>query len=49
MRYKQSEKSLPAIARQLGVDAVIEGTVMRAEDRVRITVQLIDARNDTHL
>ena len=49
MRYKQSDKSLPEIARELDVDGVIEGTVMRAGDRVRITAQLIDARNDTHL
>jgi TolB-like protein/class 3 adenylate cyclase len=49
MRYKQSEKSLPEIARELGVDGVVEGTVMRARDRVRITAQLIDARNDRHL
>jgi TolB-like protein/Tfp pilus assembly protein PilF len=49
MRYKQSEKSLPEIARELGVDGVIEGTVMRDGDRVRITAQLIDARNDSHL
>ncbi len=49
MRYKQSVKSLPDIAQELGVEAVIEGTVMRAGDRVRITAQLIDARNDRHL
>ena len=48
MRYKQSDKSLPEIAQELGVDAVIEGTVMRAGERVRITVQMIDARSDTH-
>jgi tetratricopeptide (TPR) repeat protein len=49
MRYKQSEKPLPEIARELDVDGVVEGTVMRAGDRVRITAQLIDARNDHHL
>jgi TolB-like protein/class 3 adenylate cyclase len=49
MRYKQSDKSLPEIAKELNVDGVVEGTVMRAGDRVRITAQLIDARNDTHL
>ncbi len=49
MRYKQSDKSLPEIAEELGVDGVLEGTVMRAGDRVRITTQLIDARNDHHL
>jgi TolB-like protein/DNA-binding winged helix-turn-helix (wHTH) protein len=48
-RYKTSKQSLPEIARELGVDAVIEGTVMRSGDRVRITAQLIDARTDQHL
>jgi TolB-like protein/DNA-binding winged helix-turn-helix (wHTH) protein/Tfp pilus assembly protein PilF len=48
-RYKESKQSLPEIARELGVDAVIEGTVMRSENRVRITAQLIDARTDQHL
>jgi TolB-like protein/DNA-binding winged helix-turn-helix (wHTH) protein len=48
-RYKESKQSLPEIARKLGVDAVIEGTVMRSENRVRITAQLIDARTDQHL
>jgi TolB-like protein/Tfp pilus assembly protein PilF len=49
MRYKQSDKSLPAIAQELGVQGVVEGSVFRAGDRVRITLQLIDARNDLHL
>ena len=49
MRYKQSDKSLPEIARELGVEGIIEGTVVREEDQVRITAQLIDARNDQHL
>jgi TolB-like protein len=49
MRYKQTEKSLPEIARELDVDGIIEGSVMRAGDRVRITAQLIDARSDRHL
>ena len=49
MRYKQSDKSLPEIARELGVEGVVEGSVFRAGDRVRITLQLIDARNDLHL
>jgi TolB-like protein/DNA-binding winged helix-turn-helix (wHTH) protein/Flp pilus assembly protein TadD len=48
-RYKHSTKSLPQIARELGVDAVVEGTVSRAGDRVRITTQLIDARSDAHI
>lgn len=48
-RYKQSKDPLPKIARELGVDAVVEGSVMRAGDRVRITAQLIDTRTDRHL
>ncbi|HVP55918.1 MAG TPA: winged helix-turn-helix domain-containing protein [Candidatus Eisenbacteria bacterium] len=48
-RYKGTQQPLPEIARELGVDAVVEGTVMRSGDRVRITAQLIDARTDTHL
>ncbi len=49
MRYKDSDKSLPDIARELGVDAVIEGSVQRIGDRVRITAQLVDGRTDRHL
>ena len=49
MRYKATKKSLPEIARELSVDAVIEGTVLRAGGRVRVTVQLIDAATDVHL
>ena len=48
-RYKHGDRTLPDIARELGVDAVVEGTVMRSGDRVRITAQLIDARSDQHL
>jgi len=49
MRYKKTEKSLPEIARELKVDAVVEGTVLTYGQRLRITVQLIDARTDRHL
>jgi TolB-like protein len=49
MQYKKARKPLPEIARELGVEGVVEGTVIRAGDRVRITVQLIDARSDHHL
>jgi len=49
MRYKNSELSLKEIAGELGVSAILEGSVRRAGNIVRITVQLIDARNDTHL
>ncbi len=49
MFYK--DKSVPTIqiARELNVDAIIEGSVMRADERVRINVQLIDGRTDRHL
>lgn len=49
MRFKDSRKSLPEIARELGVDAVVEGTVAREGNQVRITVQLIEAATDRHL
>ena len=49
MQYKGARKPLPEIARQLNVDAVIEGSVMREGDQVKITVQLIHAPSDTHL
>ena len=49
MRYKRSKKSLPEIARDLGVRGIVEGTVLRVGDRVRITAQLINAETDTHL
>jgi TolB-like protein/DNA-binding winged helix-turn-helix (wHTH) protein/Tfp pilus assembly protein PilF len=49
MVYKGARKSLPQIARELNVDAVVEGTVLRSGDRVRITAQLIEASTDKHL
>ena len=49
MRYKNTDKSLPEIASELGVDAVVEGSVLRSGDRVRITAQLIHAATDEHL
>ena len=48
-RYKSAREKLPAMARQLGAAHILEGTVQRVEDQVRIHVQLIDARNDSHL
>jgi TolB-like protein/DNA-binding winged helix-turn-helix (wHTH) protein len=48
-RYKETKRTLRDIAHELGVDAVVEGTIMRSGDRVRITAQLIDARSDKHL
>jgi TolB-like protein len=47
--YKRSGKSLPEMVRELNIDGVIEGSVLRADGRVRITVQLVDARTDAHL
>ncbi len=49
MVYKGARKPLPQIARELNVDAVVEGTVLRSGDQVRITAQLIDASADKHL
>jgi TolB-like protein len=49
MQYKGVKKALPQIARELNVDAVIEGSVLRSGGRVRITAQLIQATTDTHL
>jgi len=49
MRYKGMRKSLPEIARELGVDGIVEGTVMRSAGRIRITSQLIYAPSDQHL
>ena len=49
MSYKHARKPLPEIARELNVDAVVEGTVLRSGNEVRITAQLIDALADKHL
>src|SRR6202522_654505 len=49
MVYKGARKPLPQIARELNVDAVVEGTVLRSGDQVRITAQLIEASDDKHL
>jgi len=49
MQYKGARKSLPQIARELNVDAVIEGSVMRSGERIRIAAQLIHAISDQHL
>jgi TolB-like protein/DNA-binding winged helix-turn-helix (wHTH) protein/Tfp pilus assembly protein PilF len=49
MGYKGARKPLPQIARELNVDAVIEGSIMRSGGRVRITAQLIEAIADRHL
>jgi TolB-like protein/DNA-binding winged helix-turn-helix (wHTH) protein/Flp pilus assembly protein TadD len=49
IQYKGTKKSLPEIGRELNVDVVVEGTVTRAGNRVRITAQLIRATTDKHL
>ena len=49
MQYKDTQKSIPQIARELGVATVLEGGVQRAGDRIRINMQLIDAVTDKHL
>jgi TolB-like protein len=49
MHYKGTQEKLPQIAKELNVDAVVEGVVVRSGDRVRIDAQLIRADNDQHL
>lgn len=49
MQYKQTKKALPEIARELNVNGIVEGTVQRSGDRVRITAQLIYGPSDKHL
>ena len=49
MRYANSDQAIPEIAKELNVDVLIEGSVNPVGDRVRISVQLIDAQTDVHL
>ena len=49
MRYKKTDKPLPQVAKELNVDAVIEGSVLRVGNRVRITAELIQGSTDRHL
>ena len=49
MRFDGSPQPLPDIARALGVDALIEGSVGRSKERIRLTVKLVDGRTDRHL
>ena len=49
MQYKGAKKSLPTIARELGADAIVEGSVQRSGNSVRITAQLVRASTDKHL
>jgi len=49
MLYRGTGKSLPVIARELNVDAVLEGSVVRSDSRLRVTAQLIHGQSDRHL
>jgi len=49
VKYKSKPEDLKTVARELGVATVLEGSVQKAGDKVRINVQLLDARSDTHL
>jgi len=49
MRYKGTKKGLPEIAKDLNVDAIVEGSVLRSGNRVRITAQLLHGPTDRHL
>ena len=49
MRFRESRQPLSEIARELGVDAVVEGSVQRREGRVKVRVQLVHGSTDTHL
>src|SRR5204863_2375097 len=48
-RYKDTDEPMAEIAKQLGVANILEGSVRKAANRVRVHVQLIDAENDSHL
>jgi TolB-like protein/DNA-binding winged helix-turn-helix (wHTH) protein/Tfp pilus assembly protein PilF len=49
MEYKGTRKHLPQIARELGVDAILEGSVISENEDVRVTVQLLDGPHDRHI
>jgi TolB-like protein/Flp pilus assembly protein TadD len=49
MQFKGTRKSVPAIGKELNVDAVIEGSVLRSADKVRVTIQVIRAATDEHI
>jgi TolB-like protein/Tfp pilus assembly protein PilF len=49
MRYKNTQKSLPEIGKELSVDAIVEGSVQREGDRVRISARLVRAATDQHM
>ena len=49
MPYKATQKTVPEIARELDVDLILEGSIVRSGGRVRVTAQLIDADSDEHI
>ena len=49
MQYKKAHRPLPEIARELGVDGIVEGSISRSKDRVHVNAQLVYAPTDTHL
>ena len=49
MQYKGARRPLPQIARELGVDGILEGSIARSGDKVHMTIQLIQAPSDTHI
>jgi TolB-like protein/DNA-binding winged helix-turn-helix (wHTH) protein/lipopolysaccharide biosynthesis regulator YciM len=49
MQYKGAQKQVPEIGRELNVDAIIEGSVQRSGDRVKIDVKMVDAQNDHYI
>jgi TolB-like protein/Tfp pilus assembly protein PilF len=49
MQYKNTRKAIPQVAQELAVDFVVEGSVVRADNRVRVTAQLIDTKTDEHV
>jgi TolB-like protein/DNA-binding winged helix-turn-helix (wHTH) protein len=49
MQYKGAHRPLPEIARELGVDGILEGSISRSGDKIHMTIQLIQAPTDTHL
>lgn len=48
-RYEGARRPIPEIARELGVDVIVEGSMLRVDDRARVSVQLIDGNSDEHL
>jgi TolB-like protein/DNA-binding winged helix-turn-helix (wHTH) protein/Flp pilus assembly protein TadD len=49
MRYKRADKTAPEIAKELGVDALVEGSVVRSGNHLRLSIQLVQTNNDRHI